>query len=291
MANEIAVKNIRTYLSDPTIKGRIEELLKDRAGTFIVSLLSTVNGNSKLSECAPASLINAALTAASLDLPVNQNLGYAFLVPYKGVAQFQMGTKGFVQLAQRSGQFKTINVSDVREGEIKGENRLTGEIEFEWINDQDTRMALKVVGYVAYMKLINGFEKSLYMTTEELKKHGLKYSQSYKQGFGLWEDNFDSMGKKTVIKLLLSRYAPLSVEMQKATLADQAIIEGENEFKYVDNEIETADMVAKEKENNRILKYIEKAKTQEELEKVRAFIIDERLVEIFEAKVKELSKK
>ena len=296
MANEIAVKTIKDFLEDPSTKERIRSLLKEKANTFIVSLLSTVNTNDLLAECTPKSVFNAALMASSLDLPINQNLGYAFIIPYKdktGVqkAQFQLGTKGFVQLAQRSGQFKTINVSDVREGEIKGKNRLSGEIEFTWIEDEATRDTLKVVGYVAYMKLINGFEKSLYMTSEQLGKHGLKFSQTFKKGYGLWKDDFDSMAKKTVIKLMLSRYAPLSVDMQKAQLADQAVIEEEDSFEYVDTKVPSAEEMATQKEKNRILNHIENSKTLEELKQVEKYVFgDDDMMNKYDQKLVELKK-
>ena len=216
-------------------------------------------------EAEPKSILLACLTAASLDLPINQSLGFAYIIPYKNnktgemVAQFQMGYKGFIQLAQRSGQFKTINVSEVREGELTAQNNLTGESEFVWTHiDRDK---LPVIGYVAYMRLINGFEKSLYMTVEELKKHGLKYSKTFKLGFGLWKDEFDTMAKKTAIKLLLARYAPMTTDMQTAQLADQAVV-GEG---YVDNQLPDHNEVSQAKEDARVLEHIEMAKTLAEL--------------------------
>ncbi len=230
MNNSITVKQ---YVSSPAVQDKVKELLKDRASQFVVSLLSTVNTNDTLAQCDPKSVLNAAMTAASLDLPINQNLGFAYIIPYKGSAQFQMGYKGFIQLAQRSGQFKTINVSEVKQGEIKNTNRLTGEIEFSWI--EEGRGKLPTVGYVGYMELTNGFQKTLYMTIEDLKAHGMRFSQTMKKGYGLWTSDFDAMASKTVIKLLLAKYAPLTVDMQKAQLADQAIIKGEEEYTYPDN--------------------------------------------------------
>ena len=136
--------------------------------------------------------------------------------------------KGLIQLAQRSGQYKTINVAPVYEGDIKGYNRFTGEIEFNNSNTPD--MSKDPIGYVAYMQLTNGFEKYLYMTSAELEAHGKRYSQTFKKGFGLWKDNFDAMAKKTCLKLLLSKYGPLSVDtqMQLAMQADQAAIRMES---------------------------------------------------------------
>lgn len=293
MANEIAVKSIKDFLADPGTKQRINDLLKDRASTFIVSLLSTVNTNEDLAECTPKSVFNAALMAAALDLPINQNLGYAYIIPYKdkGVAkaQFQIGAKGFIQLSQRSGQFKTINVSDVREGEMTGRNRLTGDMEFAWIEDDVKRDSLKVIGYVAYMKLINGFEKSFYMTADQMTKHGKKFSQAFKSGYGQWKDDFDKMGLKTVIKLMLSKYAPLSSQMQKAQLADQAIIEGEEDLKYIDSQVVTAQDLAKDKEHQRIVEFIKNSKTVEELKQVEKFATGEELMKLYDQKLSTLT--
>ncbi|MFM7854781.1 MAG: recombinase RecT, partial [Flammeovirgaceae bacterium] len=150
-----------------------------------------------------------------------------------GQAQFQIGYKGFIQLAQRSGKFKTINVSDVKEGELLDFDRLTGQIQFNWQNEG--REKLKTIGYVAYFELLNGFTKLLYMTEAEMEKHGKTYSQTYKKGFGNWKDNFESMAEKTAIKLLLSKYAPLSTQMEVALISDQAVLAGETAI-YPDNE-------------------------------------------------------
>lgn len=285
--------NIKKYISDENVQARIKESLQGKAQQFVVSLLSLVNSSSELADCEPASLMNAALTAASLDLPINQNLGFAYIIAYKTKspdgktyikkAQFQMGYKGFIQLAQRSGQFKTINVSDVREGEIVGIDRLTGDITFEWAADRDS---LPIVGYVGYMELVNGFRKSMYMTATELKTHGNRFSQTAKRGFGLWVDDFDAMASKTVVKMLLSKYAPLTVEMQKAQLADQSVIEGD-EFKYPDNQPLLPEDVAADKETAKILKHIENAKTLDELELV-AELVDEESGMAFDKKFDEL---
>lgn len=285
MENRITIKE---YIQSSAVKTRIKELLKDREQQFIISLLSAVNTNSSLSLCSPQSVMNAALTAASMDLPINQNLGFAYIIPYKGEAQFQMGYKGFIQLAQRSGQFKTINVSDVRQGEIVKMDRLSGEISFDWKED---RLKLPVIGFIGYMELTNGFKKTLYMTIEELKAHGLRFSQTMKKGYGLWTSDFEAMASKTVIKLLLAKYAPLTVDMAKAQLADQSIIKGEGEFEYVDNQLELPEAVAKEKEKERLAKHIKDSKTVEELEMCTDFIIDDETKKLYDEKLKKLSVK
>ena len=258
-------QSIAEFLSSPVIQKNIESVVGERKQQFITSVASLVNSSEALQRVDRKSLFAACLVAASLDLPINPNLGFAYIIPYKDQAQFQMGYKGFIQLAMRSGQFQTLNVTDVREGEIVANNRLSGEIEFTWLDDRDD---LAVVGYVAYMRLTNGFEKSLYMTTEELNKHGMKFSQSMKKGFGLWKDDFNSMAKKTVIKMLLSKYAPMTTQMQTATLADQAVIE-DDKYKYLDNEPIHPEEVATEKEQLRIIKHIQGSKSIQDLELCR----------------------
>jgi len=231
--------SITDYLNKDNIKQSIENALGGRTQQFITTVSSLVSKDGKLQACDKKSLMSACLTASSLDLPINQNLGFAYIIPYydrttkSTYAQFQMGYKGFIQLAQRSGQFLKINATDVREGELKRQDMLTGDFVFEWI--QEDREKAKVIGYVAYMQLTNGFSKTLYMSNKELEKHGLKYSATYKRGFGLWKTDFNAMAQKTVLKMLLSKYAPLTTDMQKAQVYDQAVVVGEDEIKYIDN--------------------------------------------------------
>lgn len=296
MANEIAQqpKSLKTLLAADITKEKFKEVLGKKSPAFIASLLSVVNNNDLLAKAEPKSVLSAAMTAATLDLPINQNLGFAYIIPYydskskQYVAQFQMGYKGFVQLAQRSGMFQTINVTDVKEGEIEDIDRLTGEIKFSW--KKEGREALKIIGFIAYFKLLNGFEKPFYMTVEELKAHGIRYSQSAKKGYGLWEDNFEAMASKTVVKLLLSKYAPLTTEMQTAQLADQAIIT-DGGYEYVDNKPATPEEVAAAKERDRIKKHIEEAKTLEELKKCEQYVDpeDNELTSLYAGKERDLS--
>lgn len=284
---------VQQYLKNPNVNSRIEELLKERSGEFIMSLTSMVSQNTLLAKCEPGSLVMAALTATAMRLPINQNLGFAFIIPYRQkdgsyVAQLQLGYKAFIQLSQRSGQFSTINVTDVKEGEIEKIDRLSGEIKFNWI--ETDRLKAKTIGYVGYIRLLNGFEKSMYMTVEELKAHGLKYSQTFKKGFGLWEDNFDAMAAKTIIKLLLSKYAPLSTEMQKAQLSDQAIIKEDGQMEYVDNEKLLPEEINADKERERIRTHIKESKTIDDLVQCFDHITDEETKNLYAEKEKELNK-
>jgi recombination protein RecT len=308
------VKGLSQFLNSDSIKGRFTEILGQKGVGFISSVLSVVSSNQSLANADQNSIYTAALMAASLDLPINQNLGLAYIVPYnarqsdgtfKQMAQFQLGYKGFLQLAQRSGQFKTINSTDVRQGEIVSWNRMSGEITFDWIQDSKERLSKPVVGYLSYFKLLNGFENSLYMTVEEIDAHAKKYSQTYKKfGTGLWKDEFDGMAKKTVTKLNLSKNAPLSIEMQKAVTSDQAVIKNDSfvneetvdvETQYVDNEEVALDVTAvnETKERERVKTHIENAKSIEELEKCLPAISDddEELVIMYADKKRELTTK
>ena len=292
--------SIVEYMNQDSVRINIQKTLGEKTGQFISTVASLYNSVEKLQECDQKSVMLACLTATSLDLPINQNLGFAYIIPYgqkykddKGIwqtrmiAQFQLGYKGFIQLAQRSGQFKTINVTDVREGEIESVDRLTGEIKFKWL--QENRDKAKVIGYIGYMELLNGFSKTLYMTMDELKAHGLKFSQTFKKGFGLWKDEFESMASKTIIKLLLAKYAPLTVEMQKAQLADQSLVKDENDFEYLDNGVVTPEEVANDKEDARIKKHISESRNLEDLAKCKEYLVTDDQRDLYIIKEKELS--
>lgn len=227
---------LQSALENPGVKARFEQMLGKRSASFLSSVMSAVNSNNELKKCDPMSVVAAAAIAASMDLPINPSLGLAYIVPYRGKdkvlrAQFQLGWKGFVQLALRSGQYKTIHLTPVLEGQIKSHNPFTGEIEFSNEATSD-----KQIGYLLFFKLLNGYEKYFYMTAEEMRKHSKKYSSSMKKGYGLWVDNFEAMALKTVCKLGLSKYGILSVEMQQAIEADQAEVQGDGSLRYIDNE-------------------------------------------------------
>ncbi len=264
MTNKPTV-SLQAYIRSGAVQQVIGESIGgDNAGNFTTSLLSVVNTNPVLQDCPPESVIKAAITAASMKLPIDPNLGLAYIIPYNNkvktkelvkkadgtefertierwqmTAQFQLGYKGFIQLAQRSGQFKRINSTDIREGEYKGIDRRSGEIDFDFIDDDTERNKKPIIGYLGYFRLLNGFEKELYMTVEELNGHAKKYSKNFaKYGTGLWKDQFDVMAKKTVLKLLISKYGALSTSLQTALRADQASIDGDG-YNYVDNEKES----------------------------------------------------
>jgi recombination protein RecT len=219
---------IKGIMSNDSIKKRFNEILGEKAPAFISSVINLVNSDIKLQNVNPQSIFGAAVVAATLDLPVDKNLGFSWIVPYGQKAQFQIGWKGFVQLAMRTGQYERINVTPVYEGQYVKSDPLTGDFEFDW----DNKKSEKITHYAAYFRLINGFEKSLIMTVEEVEAHGRRYSKTFNNG--PWKTDRSKMAMKTVLKLLLSRYGILSTKMQVATNSDQAAIKN-GAYEYVDN--------------------------------------------------------
>lgn len=220
---------IQQLLGTDGIRNRFESMLGKRAAAFTSSIISAVNSTPALLKCDPMTVISAAAVAAALDLPINPSLGFAHIVPYGNEAQFQIGWKGFIQLAMRTGQYKTINLTPVKEGQLKKVDPFTGEMEF--VNEATSD---KIVGYLLYFRLLNGYEKYFYMTKEQCHAHGKKYSAAFKKGFGRWIDDFDSMAIKTVAKLGLSKYGILSVDMQQAIEFDQAAVGPDGRPNYID---------------------------------------------------------
>ncbi|MEC1661007.1 recombinase RecT [Bacillus mojavensis] len=203
---------MKGLLSSPAVMNRFKEVLGKRASQFTASILSLYNGEKMLQKAEPMSVISSAMVAATLDLPVDKNLGYAWIVPYGGRAQFQLGYKGYIQLALRTGQYKFINCIPVHEGELQKWNPLTEEIEIDF----EKRESDAVIGYAAYFELLNGFRKTVYWTKAQVEKHKKKFSKS---DFG-WKNDWDAMALKTVLKAILSKWGILSVEMQKAVIED-----------------------------------------------------------------------
>lgn len=239
--------NAKDFFAKPMVQEKLKELVGKNAPAFATSVLQIVNSNSMLVNADPQTIFGAACMAATLNLPINNNLGFAYIVPFKNnktntiEAQFQLGYKGYIQLAQRSGQFSRIAATAVYEGQLISENPLLG-YEFDW----SVKPNGNPIGYVAFFKLINGFTAELYMSKEEVMKHANKYSQTAKKGYGVWKDQFEAMALKTVLKLLLSKQAPLSIDMQKAQMVDQAIFRDvdKDEFEYIDHQESIADLEA-----------------------------------------------
>ena len=241
MSTELATKpedSLAVLIERPEYKNRFGDVMGNRAPQFLSSLLSL--SMTAMRDVEPKSIIAAAMTAASLDLPINQNLGFAYIIAYKDkhrgdrkYAQFQMGYKGFVQLAMRTRQYRFINTCRVFEGELVKYDKLTGEL----IIAEERKKSDQVIGYASYFRLTNGFEHSLYMTREQVDKHAKQYSQAYAKGWSsIWKDDFDSMALKTVLKLNLSKWGVLSVQMEKGIFEDQSVkIDIDAESRYPDN--------------------------------------------------------
>lgn len=233
------IDGFNRLIQSPAMQRYLLATLHDRRDSFVANVTALVGGNAMLQACDPAAVIMTAVKATALDLPLDPGLGFAYVIPYQSagglVPQFQLGAKGYVQLALRTGQFRRLNVRDVREGEITGSDFLSGEMTFAEAPDRDS---LPVVGYVAYFELTNCFRKSFYMTRAEVEAHALRYSKSYKNRGGVWANNFDAMAKKTALKLLLGKYAPMSVEMAEGIRSDGGSFTAEDGGEapiYIDN--------------------------------------------------------
>jgi recombination protein RecT len=214
---------LKNTLKASSVQEQFQNALKENSGVFIASIIDLYNNDQYLQQCDPNKVVMESLKAAILKLPINKSLGFAYLVPFKqnGVQQpqFQIGYKGLIQLAMRTGQYRIINADKVHEGEFKLKNKLTGEFDMTGEKKSET-----VVGYFAHIEMLNGFAKTLYMTKPEIEAHAKKYSKSYNSNYSPWKTEFDAMATKTVLRNLLSHYGFLSVEMANGISHD---IEGD----------------------------------------------------------------
>jgi len=229
----------KALFAKATVQKRFEKLLGDKAAGFITSVLQTVQNSDKLAAAKPETILNAAATAAALDLPITQSLGFAWIVAYKDEAQFQMGWKGFVQLALRTKQYKAMNVIEVYKNQFKSFNVMTEELDADF----EVEGKGEIVGYAGYFELNGGFKKTVYWSKKKVIEHAKKYSKTFgkknQKGHLMhspWndKDQFDAMAKKTVLKNMISKWGIMSIEMQKAHVVDQAVLREENEPDYVD---------------------------------------------------------
>ncbi len=203
---------LKSILKAPSVEEQFKNTLKENSGAFIASIIDLYNGDQYLQQCEPKQVVMEALKTATLKLPINKALGFSYLVPYKTksgmIAACQIGYKGYIQLAMRTGKYRIIKADLVYEGELKTVDKLTGEIDFRGEKQSD-----EVVGYFAHIEMVNGFAKTLFMTKDGIINHAKKYSKSYGYSSSAWQTEFDAMAKKTVIRNLLSHYGYLSVEM------------------------------------------------------------------------------
>ena len=235
--NEISTQaqkpKFSVMISTPGYQKLINNTLKDpkRAQRFISAITSAVAVNPALQECDPATVLSGALLGESLGLSPSPQLGQYYLVPYdnkkKGCkdAQFQMGYKGYVQLALRSGYYKRLNVISVKAGELVRFDPLTEEIELNMIQDEDAREKAPTIGYLAMFEYLNGFKKTIYWSREKMEAHALKYSKGYaaKKGYTFWEKDFDGMAFKTMLRQLISKWGIMSIDLQTAFEQDSTL--------------------------------------------------------------------
>lgn len=226
---------LKSFFAQEKIVKKFESIAGKHAQTLITSALQVCNGNSMLAKATPQSIYGSVMTAATMNLPINNNLGFAYIVPfYNGKtkcteAQFQIGYKGLIQLAKRSGQCKSISTAPIYEGQLLHDDPLMG-CEFDF----DNKTSDKIIGYAAYYEEINGFSKTLYSPIEKIKAHAKKYSKTYNSDYGVWETNFDEMAQKTVLRQLLSKFATMTIEMQEALVKDQSVVDDNGNASYVD---------------------------------------------------------
>lgn len=212
------------FFKSEAVQHRLQEVVGKRSNQFATTMLSILRDNDMLAKADSNSVMTAALKAVSLGLPIEPSLGFAYVVPFNNrkkrivEAQFQLGYKGLIQLAMRSGQITRLNAGPIYEGQFNSFDEITEELDY--IKGYKKSENEGIAGYFAYFRLSNGFEKRVYWTIDQVRDHAKRYSQSYKSGYGPWVDNFDAMARKTVLKNILSTYAPLSTEMQEAISAD-----------------------------------------------------------------------
>ncbi len=246
--NSLAKQNrrlgITAYLTRDDVKNQINQVISGKNGTrFISSVVSAVNNNPALQECTNQSILSAALLGESLNLSPSPQLGQYYMVPFndknKGkVAQFQLGYKGYIQLAIRSGQYKKLNVLGIKEGELIRFDPLNEEIEVKLIEDEEAREQAPTIGYYAMFEYTNGFRKAMYWSRRKMEAHALKYSKGYqaKKGYTFWEKDFDGMAYKTMVRQLISKWGIMSIDMVSAMDADMAVINEDGTKDYVDND-------------------------------------------------------
>ena len=244
--NELAERKtgIAGFLAQEAVKANVESVVgaKD-AQRFISSVVSAVQTNPDLAECTNASILSAALVGHSLNLPQSPQIGMFYLVPYenksKGIkeATFQLSYRGMLQLAMRSEQYKSINVTDIREGELLSYNPIEDTFDFSPETDITKRIDLPVIGYYAHFEMINGFKKGIYWSKEQIDAHAKKYSAAYRNGWKgcLWKTDFDAMAKKTMLRQLISKWGIMTVAMERGYILDQAVVREDGSPDYIDN--------------------------------------------------------
>lgn len=270
---------LTAYLTQDAVKNNINQVVGGKNGQkFISSVVSAVQANPQLQECTNSSILSAALLGSSLNLTPSPQLGQFFFVPYKNTkagvteAQFQIGYKGYIQLAIRSGYYKKLNVLSIKEGELVRYDPLNEEIEVNLIENEETREQAPTVGYYAFFEYTNGFRKALYWSKKKMEAHAERYSQGYraKKGFTFWEKDFDAMAYKTMLRQLISKWGIMSIDLQTAFESDNAVIHEDGTKSFVDTEEAPAIEAPKEDPNattQRAEEIINRAEAKIEAEK------------------------
>ena len=238
------------YLTQDAVKNQINQVIGGKNGQrFISAVVSAVNTNPMLQECTNQSILSAALLGESLNLSPSPQLGQYYMVPFNDknrgkVAQFQLGYKGYIQLAIRSGQYKKLNVLAIKEGELIHFDALNEEIEVRLIEDEEQREQAATIGYYAMFEYVNGFRKAIYWSKAKMEAHALKYSKGYaaKKGYTFWEKDFDGMAYKTMLRQLISKWGIMSIDMITAIDSDMAVINEDGSKTYVDNDSDVIEM-------------------------------------------------
>lgn len=257
--NSLAPKKatFSNFLTSEGVKAKINEVIGGKDGQrFITSVLSAVSTNPALAECDHGTILSAAMLGEALRLSPSPQLGQYYMVPFKDnklgrtVAQFQLGYKGYIQLAIRSGQYKKLNVLAIKEGELVNYDPLNEEIEVQLIDDEEKRENATTIGYYAMFEYMNGFRKTLYWSKAKMEAHALKYSKGYaaKKGYTFWEKDFDGMAFKTMLRQLISKWGIMSIDMQTALEKDMAVIKENGEPDYIDAEAEEIKQIVAEPE-------------------------------------------
>lgn len=247
VGNSLAKRQQKTgltaYLTNDAVKNQINNVVGGKNGDrFIASIVSAVQVNSDLQECTNPSILSAALLGESLKLSPSPQLGQYYMVPFRNnkkgckEAQFQLGYKGYIQLAIRSGQYKKLNVLAIKDGELVRFDPLNEEIEVNLIDDEEVREEAKTIGYYAMFEYTNGFRKAMYWSKKKMEAHALKYSKGYaaKKGYTFWEKDFDGMAYKTMLRQLISKWGIMSIDMQNAMESDMAVIHEDGTKDYAD---------------------------------------------------------
>lgn len=293
MSNIIQKNPLELVFDNSDVMVQFQKVLGKNSEAFMTTVINNYN-STDLKKCDPESVKNCALVSAALNLSVDPNLGLSYIIPYGNKAQFQIGYKGLIELGHRSGAFLNMNVTNVKEGEYLGVDRMKGLMDFRWYQDNDKRNELKTIGYLAYIELHGGFSKQLYMTDLECITHGKRYSKAYNNPKSQWQNGDASeMKLKTVLKLLLTKWAPKSANLLNMAIAeDQKIYDANGNGNYDDNPSQAIDLETHNKEvaRNQQLHFIETQTDINLLQTVENHIEDEDIMVKYKQKMDQLLK-